>query len=170
MDNCESTMPGEGIPQMLYSLTRCLELRIRPHFRGTGLHWGLRRILQSLWVEDGRSQSELARTVRVSKASISNMLKHLVNGGWVERQLDSYDYRISRVFLTQKSIDLRSVVEAELSSIDQTLRATLPGKEYAELAELLGRILNRLMELPEGSIDEDRPAGIYDREGPPGTV
>ncbi|MBN1858425.1 MarR family transcriptional regulator, partial [Candidatus Bipolaricaulota bacterium] len=148
MDNCESTMPGEGIPQTLYSLMRCLELRVRPHFRGTGLHWGLRRILQHLWVEDGRSQSELARAVRVSKASISNMLKHLVNGGWVERRPDPYDYRIARVFLTQRGIDLRSAVEAELSSIDQDLRATLPGKEYAELAGLLERILDRLTELP----------------------
>ncbi len=46
------------------------------------LHWRLRRILQHLWVEDGRSRSELARAVGGSKASIANMLKHLVNGGW----------------------------------------------------------------------------------------
>ena len=68
------TMPGEGLPQALYDGVSLVETRVSKHFRGTGLHWGLRRILQQLWVQDGLSQAELAAAVRFSEASISNML------------------------------------------------------------------------------------------------
>lgn len=170
MSKRELTMPGDGIPQTLYSLIYYLERRVVPHFRGTGLHWGLRRILQYLWLEDGLSQSELARAARFSEASISNMLKHLVNGGWVERRTDTYDYRIMRVFLTQKGIDMRSAVEMELSLIDQDLKATLSGKEYVEFAGRLAWLLSRLTDTDGRQGNEDRPTGIHDRAGPPGNV
>ncbi len=170
MSEREATMPGEGVPQTIYTLTRCLERRLAHHFRETGLHWGLRRILQRLWLEDGLSQSELARAVRFSEASISNMLKHLVNGGWVERRTDTYDYRVTRVFLTQKGIGLRTAVEAELGAADRDLRELLSAGEYTKLAELLDRSLDCLEESPESAMDDERPTGIYDREGPPGDI
>ena len=83
MDDDQRRLPGEGIPQALYALTHLVEQRLRRHFRGTHLHWGLRRILQQLWLRDGLSQKELADSVGSSEASISNMLKHLESGGWV---------------------------------------------------------------------------------------
>jgi len=171
MSKREGTMPGKGIPQKIYALARCLERRLSPLFRGTGLHWGLRRILQRLWLGDGLSQSELARAIHFSEASISNMLKHLVNGGWVERRIDAYDYRITRVFLTQKGIDLRTAVEAELGAVDRDLREILPANEYTKLAALLDRSLDCLEgSLECGAMHEGHPTGIYDREGPPGNA
>jgi len=105
------------------------------------------------------------------EASISNMLKRLVKGGWVERRVDAYDYRITRVFLTQKGIDLRTAVEAELGAVDRDLREILPANEYTKLAALLDRSLDCLKgSLECGAMDEGHPTGIYDREGPPGNA
>jgi len=170
MSKRELMMPGEGVPQLLYSLTNCLEQRVLPHFRGTKLHWGLRRILQRLWLEDGLSQSELARAVRFSEASISNMLKHLVSGGWVERRTDSYDYRVTRVFLTQQGSDLRTAVKTELADVEGELRRLLPSGEVEKLAELLHQALDGLTRRSEATSDPETPTGIYDRAGPPGDL
>ena len=50
MSKAQHTMPGEGLPQTLFDVVWLLEARVARHFRGTGLHWGLRRILQQLWM------------------------------------------------------------------------------------------------------------------------
>ena len=150
MRSDERRLPGEGIPQSLFSLVWQVERRIRRHFRGTNLHWGLRRILQRLWLQDGLSQVEIADLVGSSEGSVSNMLKHLVVGGWVERRSDAYDYRISRVYLTGKGAALRDAIVKELGQIDAAVRS--------ELGEAEAELLDTLLE---------RTAGVFRKPAPP---
>ena len=163
------TLPGAGLPQALYEAVSCLEGRIQVHFRGTRLHWGLRRILQQLWVQDGLSQAELAAAVRFSEASISNMLKHLVKGKWVERRHDEYDYRISRVFVAERGRELRAAVETTLAAANAELRKQMGSEDAEALRGLLGRALEILLTEPDSS-EKDGPTGIYDRPSPPGEL
>jgi len=160
-------MPGEGLSQALYAVIDPLEKRVLRHFQGTGLHWGLRRILQHLWLKDGLSQAELAVAVRFSEASISNMLKHLLKGGWVERRRDAYDYRVSRIYVAEKGARLRDDVEATLADADSLIRAELPAADAEALALLLGEV-QRILDASSDAVDEEGPTGIYDRPGPPG--
>ncbi|MEW5826722.1 MAG: MarR family transcriptional regulator [Candidatus Bipolaricaulota bacterium] len=166
MTQRHSPLPGEGITQTVYALTECIQRRLLTHFAGTGLHWGLKRILQKLWIADGLSQAELAKAVRSSEASASNMLKHLVSGGWVERRRDPFDYRISRVFLTEQGKAMRDAVEEECSRIEAELRGVMGAGDADTLHILLKRALDGLR---PASADEDvSPTGIYDAPGPPG--
>jgi DNA-binding MarR family transcriptional regulator len=169
MTRRRSPLPGEGIPQAVYALTECIQGRLMVLFQGTGLHWGLRRLLQELWITDGLSQAELAHAVRSSEASASNMLKHLVSGGWVERRRDQYDYRISRVFLTDKGRALRDAVEQECAGIHEEICQNLGTQDAKRLTALLGSALDRLV---AGVEDDDVPGatGIYDAPSPPGQL
>jgi len=167
--NRPAPLPGQGTPQTVYAVTECIQNRLMKHFEGTGLHWGLRRILQRLWMADGLSQAELARVTRASEASTSNMLKHLVSGGWVERRRDQFDYRISRVYLSEKAISLRGAIEAECAVIDTELRDALEDGEAEHLNVLLHaawEILGR--EAPDA--ESDKGIGIYDQPSPPGVL
>jgi len=169
MTESKHTMPGEGIPQFLYDVVRLLEARVSTHLRGTGLHWGLRRILQQLWIEDGLSQAELAGAARVSQASISNMLKHLIDGEWVERRQDAYDYRISRVYLARRGRELRDAVERELAIAEADLREQMGVEGADRLAELLRRALEVLDAAPD-LVGNASPRGIWDHSSPPGEL
>jgi DNA-binding MarR family transcriptional regulator len=151
----------------VYALTECIQRRLLTHFAGTRLHWGLKRILQELWIADGLSQAELAKAVRSSEASASNMLKHLVSGGWVERRRDAYDYRISRVFLTEQGKALRDAIERECVSIEAELRHGMRADDAERLIALLDAALDRL-EQTAGQDEDASPTGIYDSPGPPG--
>ena len=162
-------LPGDGVPQAVYALTERIQRRLMAHLQGTGLHWGLRRILQELWIQDGLSQAELAHAVRSSEASASNMLKHLVRGGWVERRRDPYDYRISRVYLTEQGRSLRATVEKECASIHEEICQELGANDAKRLAALLGKALDRLMPV-EGEDEETTATGIYDSPSPPGEL
>jgi MarR family transcriptional regulator, organic hydroperoxide resistance regulator len=163
------TMPGEGISQIAYAITRCLEQRILRLFRGTKLHWGLRRLLQQLWQQDGLSQSEVAAAVQSSETSVSNMIKHLLKGGWVERRRDDYDYRISRIYLTEKGRDLRDQVVAELSAADAEMRSAMSKEDADLLADLMNQALD-VLSVNLGPVDGTARPDIYDSPGPPGIL
>lgn len=169
MRDDERRLPGEGIPQTLFSLVWEVEQRIRRHFRGTNLHWGLRRILQRLWLQDGLSQKELSDAVGSSEASISNMLKHLVAGGWVKRRQDEYDYRISRVYLTDQGAALRDAIGEKLRQMDATLRAEL-GEADAQTLESLLRQVDTAFRAPASDEEETRFGSFTDRPSPPGEL
>ena len=169
MRDDERRLPGEGIPQTLFSLVWDIERRIRRHFRGTNLHWGLRRILQRLWLEDGLSQKELSDAVGSSEASVSNMLKHLVSGGWVERRQDDYDYRISRVYLTDKGSALRDAIVEELRALDEAVRASLGSTETQRLETLLEKAADALSQATEGE-DIEQGKTLTDHVSPPGEL
>ena len=153
----------------MYALTECIHHRRRAHLRGTGLHWGLRRLLQELWIADGLSQAELAHAVRSREASASNMLKHLVDAGWVERRRDAYDYRISRVYLTEKGRALRDAIEQECAAIHKEISDDLGAQDAKRLAALLSKALDRLLSA-EDEDDETGATGIYDSPSPPGVL
>lgn len=155
---------------MVYALTECIQRRLLTHFAGTGLHWGLRRILQELWIADGLSQADLAKAVRSSEASCSNMLKHLVSGGWVERRRDPFDYRISRVFLTEQGAALRSEVERECASIQAEVRGAMGMDDAGRLVALLNAALDQLTPASVPEAEDGSPTGIYDAPGPPGVL
>jgi len=135
----ERRLPGDGIPQQLYALIHLVERRVQRHFRGTGLHWGLRRILQQLFLRDGLSQKELSEATGSSEASISNMLKHLLAGGWVERHQDEYDYRIFRIHLAREGTALRDAIVDELTALDDAACRELGDVDAERLRQLLDR-------------------------------
>ncbi len=169
MRNDGRRLPGDGIPQTLFGLIYSVELRIRRHFRGTNLHWGLRRILQQLWLQDGLSQKELSDSVGSSEGSISNMLKHLVAGGWVERRQDDYDYRISRIYLTEKGRAMRDAIVEELAQIDREVREAIGDVSAERLGTLLERTGDALRMSASGT-DDDSPDALPDRPSPPGEL
>ncbi len=163
-------LPGEGIPQAVYALTENIQRRLTVHFQGMGLHWGLRRILQQLWIADGLSQVQLAQAVRSSEASASNMLKHLVRDGWVERRRDPYDYRVSRVFLTQQGRALRDAIEQECARIGEEVREALGARGTERLMELLASASDCLSGEEGDRGDRPDASGIYDALSPPGEL
>ena len=162
-------LPGEGIPQRLFSLTFHVEKRIRMHFRGTGLHWGLRRILQRLWIEDGLSQKELSVLTGSSETSVSNMIKNLARDEWVERRQDEFDYRISRVYVTDRAIQLRKAIEADLRDIDATLRDVLGTAD----ADKLEQQMDRMADSFEAQLEREaaqQAKTLADMPSPPGEL
>ena len=139
MRDDERRLPGDGIAQQLFALIHLVERRIQMHFRGTGLHWGLRRILQQLFLHDGLSQKEISEATGSSEASISNMLKHLLAGGWVERHQDEYDYRIFRIHLARNGIALRDAIVDELTTLDAAACQELGETDAERFRALLDR-------------------------------
>lgn len=84
-----------------------------------GLYKGQPFILFVLNDQDGITQKELAKKIKIEPASVSVIVRRMEKAGLVERRKDLKDLRIFRVYLTKKSRDILEKVEEEMRVVQQ---------------------------------------------------
>lgn len=90
-------------------------------------------ILVPLFEEDGLRMGELAARARLSKQTMTTMVRLLERDGLVERRADPSDGRASLVFLSERAHDFRPVAEATLAQLDRLVVRTLSARSCTEL-------------------------------------
>ncbi|MCW5960400.1 MAG: MarR family transcriptional regulator [Pyrinomonadaceae bacterium] len=113
-----------------------------------GLHGGQVSILLALYEQDGRSQIELAGELQVSAPTVSNMVKSLLAGRFVEPRKCELDARVTRIFLTDKANDLKPELNARLELFEESFFS-----EFTETERLMfGQLLKKLRKKEENAI------------------
>lgn len=64
--------------------------------------WAVMHIFEN----EGLSQSELSRIMRMGRASTGKLLERLEASNWIERRADPADDRVRRIFLSENSLEL----------------------------------------------------------------
>ena len=100
-------------------------------------------ILVPLFEEDGLRMGELARRSRLSKQTMTTMVRLLERDGLVSRVRDPEDGRAFRIQLTPRSRAFRPVAEAVLAELDALVSRRLSRGR----ASALKRSLQEVMEL-----------------------
>jgi DNA-binding MarR family transcriptional regulator len=100
-------------------------------------------ILVPLFEEDGLRLGEIARRARLSKQTMTTMVRLLERDGLVERRADPRDGRAALVFLTARAEALRPVAEETLRELARLSRRRLG----AATADTLSDALRQLAEL-----------------------
>jgi len=111
-----------------------------------GLHAGQEQFLSSLWEEDGLTQIELAQKMCVQPPTVNRMLTRLEGARLAERRLDPEDNRFSRVYLTEKSHNLKQQVEQAFADLEARVVAHLSLEERLLLKRLLMQVYENLKE------------------------
>jgi DNA-binding MarR family transcriptional regulator len=106
-------------------------------------------VLIPLFEEDGLRIGEVARRSRLSKQTMTTMVRLAERDGLVERRQDERDRRATRVHLTAKGRRFKPVAERILAELDVVARAAL-GARGLSAAE---RALTALAGLEPGSRD-----------------
>jgi DNA-binding MarR family transcriptional regulator len=103
-------------------------------------------VLLPLFEENGLRMGEVARRARLSKQTMTTMVRLAERDGLVERQPDPDDRRATRVHLSARGKQFRPVAEAVLRDLDSTARSALGERGVASakralstLSELHGR-------------------------------
>jgi DNA-binding MarR family transcriptional regulator len=100
-------------------------------------------ILVPLFEEDGLRLGEVARRARLSKQTMTTMVRLLERDGLVERRADPRDGRATLVFLTTRAEAFRPVAEQTLRALARLSRRRLG----AATADTLSDALRQLAEL-----------------------
>jgi DNA-binding MarR family transcriptional regulator len=106
-------------------------------------------VLLPLFEEDGLRMGEVARRARLSKQTMTTMVRLAERDGLVERRSDPTDRRATRVHLTAKGLRFRPVAERVLADLDEIARDALGERTLSGAA----RALAKLAELDDGSGD-----------------
>jgi MarR family transcriptional regulator, organic hydroperoxide resistance regulator len=101
----------ETILFTLLQITRRFHKRAVHDLNALGLYAGQEKFLLLLWEQDGLTQTQIAESMYVEQATVTQVLDHLARAGLIQRSRDEKDGRISRVYLTEKGRALEEPVQ-----------------------------------------------------------
>jgi DNA-binding MarR family transcriptional regulator len=98
-------------------------------------------VLIPLFEADGLRMGELARRARLSKQTMTMLVRRLERDGLVERRHDPDDARASRIYLTSRSRRFEPVAAATLADLRRRVRRRLGSARVGELELALTELL-----------------------------
>ncbi|MCU1526522.1 MAG: hypothetical protein JWP75_285 [Frondihabitans sp.] len=108
--------------------------------RDYGLYPGQELLLQYLWAEEPRLQSDLARLLEIEAPTATKMLQRMEAAGLLSRSKSPDDARQMLVRLTEDGRALREPIRAIWEQLERGTTATLSAAEQRELARLLRKV------------------------------
>ena len=109
-------------------------------------------VLVPLYEEDGLRLGELARRARLSKQTMTELVRRLERDGLVKRRADPSDGRASLAYLTSRSRAFEPIVAEILTELDLLARGRLDD----EGVDALKTALTELLSLGDLTAERDR--------------
>ena len=128
---------SESLGYLVNRAARQMAHDLAEELRSEGVAIGQWAVLLVLWARDGVTQAELARHVAIEPPTLVRTIDRMVRDGFVTREPDPRDGRVSRIHLTERAQGLRDqLIPKAVAVNDETL---------ARLTESEGRTLRRLL-------------------------
>jgi len=105
-----------------------------------GLHSGQVFVMMELWKTDGQRQIDLAARVGLSAPTVNKILGGLLGSDFVTRARYEDDARSTRIFLTQKGVQVREALEQAWEELEEQTLAPLTDTEALMLKQLLEKL------------------------------
>ena len=145
--------------RLLIDVCRLHHTRADQFMDQIGLFRGQAFLLMNLSQQDGMTHSEIARRLKISPAAATKVIKRMEQAGYVLRQPDPTDERVSRVFLQEKGRALIDQINHAFGDLDQMMLDGLSGGDLEMLRSLLTRMHANLHKFePESAHMEGIPA------------
>jgi DNA-binding MarR family transcriptional regulator len=97
-------------------------------------------VLLPLFEEDGLRIGEIARRARLSKQTLTTMVRLAERDGLVERRPDDHDRRATRVHLTGKGKRFEPVAERVLGELGELARSAIGDRSLAATERALEQL------------------------------
>lgn len=104
--------------------------------------------LALLYEQDGRTQDEMAEAYTVDRAATTRSLQGLEKKGLVRREVDTFDRRIRRVYLTEKAMQYRAAIRRMADALFEGMSEE-EVKAFMEQVEAMGQRARRLNQRQE---------------------
>lgn len=114
-------------------MMRALDIEMAPHGMGSGRF----SYLFVLYLNEGITQQEMACRLQADKGAVARTLALLEEQGYVRREDDPSDKRVTRVYLTPKSLALQNHLEAAVGRIIEQLGVGLDAAQLDALRSAL---------------------------------
>jgi DNA-binding MarR family transcriptional regulator len=99
-------------------------------------------ILVPLFEEDGLRMGRLAERARLSKQTMTTMVRLLERAGLVERERDARDGRAFRIHMTDRAREFKPVAEEVLAELDALVEQALTRRQANALQRALKGVIH----------------------------
>ena len=141
---------AESIDLLLAQVCHLHRSRAHQRLEALGLYRGQPPVLFALWRQEGLTHTELAERLQNTPSTISKMLRRMERAGFVVRQPDPGDQRVSRVYLSEAGRAIQSEVQATLRALEGETFAGLTSEERDVLHRCLQRLRENLLHVMNG--------------------
>jgi DNA-binding MarR family transcriptional regulator len=145
-ENAHDTCPPElkldnQLCFAVYAAAHAFAQAYKPHLEPLGLTYPQYLVMLLLWERDGRSVNELGAPLHLDSGTLTPLLKRMEAAGFLSRQRDAKDERVTRIHLT-----------AHGKSLSETARAIPAAMLCASGLDVTGlsELRDRIAELGEG--------------------
>jgi len=142
-------MSNQGHPEtndlILANVSHLHRTRIHQLLETLELYQGQPPALRELWKQEGLTQSELASRLKITPATVTRMLQRMEKTGFIRREPDPDDQRVTRVFLTGAGRAVQEQVECVFRTLEAETFAGLDPEELSLLRGLLLRLRENLL-------------------------
>ena len=135
---------GDSLDRLLAQVCHLHYHRAHQLLETLGLYRGQPPVLFALWEQEGLTHTELAERLRNTPSTISKMLQRMERAGFIVRQPDTEDQRVSRVYLTEAGRAIRSDVEAVFRTTEAETFAGFTLEERVLLRRFLLQLRDNL--------------------------
>ncbi|MFE3193043.1 MarR family winged helix-turn-helix transcriptional regulator [Nocardia sp. NPDC059240] len=136
---------GAGeLNQMVVHMNRAYWLVTSALLRRLGLYAGQELLLMQLWDQDGQSQADLAKALKLDPSTVTRTVRSLEQQGLLARTPSPVDRRATIVSLTDGGRALREKVESTWSELEGILTQGMSQRQRDDLLRLLRRVENNL--------------------------
>ena len=89
-------------------------------------------------------QKDFEQEFNIRRSTASNILSLIERNGLIKRESVPYDARLKKITLTQKALDVQSVVDNAFENLEETLRQDITEEELQVFFRVIDKINNNL--------------------------
>ena len=89
-------------------------------------------------------QKDFEQEFNIRRSTASNILALIEKNGLIKRESVPYDARLKKITLTQKALDVQSVVEKAFESLEDTMKKDITEEELEVFFRVIDKINNNL--------------------------
>lgn len=131
----------QSISYYLSRLTIAHRNLLEKTFSEIGLHSGQVFVLSELWRKDGQRQVDLAEKLNLAAPTVNKILGGLLDADLVTRERYEDDARSTRIILTDKGREIRSLFDEKWQEVEEQTVMGLTDTEALILKQLLAKLL-----------------------------
>lgn len=119
---------------MLYRGSNCyINKKLSKYAIGSGQYI----FLLYLFKNDGANQEEICNALDIDKGTTARAIQKLEKEGYINRRISEKDKRINYIFITEKALNIKSIIIKTLNSWEQIIYDNFKEEEKDMLLELL---------------------------------
>ena len=131
----------DSVSYLLAKLTVSHRNLIEKLVTDVGLHSGQVFVMMELWKKDGQRQIDLAEKLNLAPPTVNKILGGLLEADFVKRERFEDDARSTRIFLTDKGIEIKESLESKWAELEEQTVMGMTTTEALILKQLLAKMM-----------------------------